>query len=184
MAPTPFNGNCSWHWHPLQLDKATREHLYGYYAQILVDVDLFGELPASIMVERENYGFPVEIVYENLPSKCGHYGFISHDAFQCHQLQKHNQTLGRSLSRAPTRRECHPMNRVNDATKAIGTTQQNIDGGPMIPAASNGISALPRPEYWPFNSIIEASDIHAAAIGFISHEMRFWRIVQHQELIL
>lgn len=62
------------------------------------------------------------------------------------------------------------MNRINDATKAIGTTQQNIDGDPMIPAAPNGTSALPRPEYQPFNSIIEVSDIHAAAIGFISHE--------------
>ncbi|TQE09733.1 hypothetical protein C1H46_004690 [Malus baccata] len=92
------------------------------------------------------------------------------------------------------------MNRVNDATKAIGTTQQNIDDGQMIPAASNGliinekevsendshpgISDSPRPEYCPFNCIIEASDaietsqpivdgapnIHAVAIGFISHE--------------
>ncbi|KAM0986125.1 hypothetical protein ACFX13_013594 [Malus domestica] len=116
-----------------------------YYARILVDVDLSGELPASIMVERENHGLPVEIVYENLPSKCGHYSLISHDASQCHQLQKQNQTQGRSLSKTPTHCEYHPMNRVNDATKAIGTTQQNIDGGPMIPAASNGISALPRP---------------------------------------
>lgn len=39
---------------PLQLDKATRERLYGYYAQILVNVDLSGDLPASIMVERKS----------------------------------------------------------------------------------------------------------------------------------
>ncbi|KAM0959399.1 hypothetical protein ACFX2C_024566 [Malus domestica] len=78
------------------------------------------------------------------------------------------------------------MNRVNDPTKAIGTTQQNIDGGPMIPAASNGliinekevlendshpgISASPHAIETSQPIVDGAPNIHAAAIGFISHE--------------
>ena len=36
---------------PLHLDKATRDHTYGFYARILVDLDLSIDLPKSIMVE-------------------------------------------------------------------------------------------------------------------------------------
>ncbi|KAK3199403.1 hypothetical protein Dsin_022818 [Dipteronia sinensis] len=42
---------------PLHLDKATRDRTYGYYTRILVDLDLSIDLPKSIMVERETYGF-------------------------------------------------------------------------------------------------------------------------------
>ncbi|KAM2923719.1 hypothetical protein COP2_039916 [Malus domestica] len=44
---------------PLQLDSATRERQYGYYARILVDVNLADDLPTSLMVERESHGFPM-----------------------------------------------------------------------------------------------------------------------------
>lgn len=76
---------------PLQLDNATRERLYGYFARVLVDVDLTGELPSSIMVERENYGFPVEIVYENLPAQCGHCGLFGHMTTKCRRLPKQHK---------------------------------------------------------------------------------------------
>ncbi|CAN6683166.1 unnamed protein product [Malus baccata var. baccata] len=82
---------------PLQLDSATRERQYGYYARILVDVNLTGDLPTSLMVERESHGFPVEVVYENLPPKCSHCGLIGHLANSCRQLKQ--MSRGRSRSR-------------------------------------------------------------------------------------
>ncbi|CAN6702112.1 unnamed protein product [Malus baccata var. baccata] len=82
---------------PLQLDSATRERQYGYYARILVDVNLAGDLPTSLMVERESHGFPVEVVYENLPPKCSHCGLIGHLANSCRQLKQ--MSKGRSRSR-------------------------------------------------------------------------------------
>ncbi|CAN6708759.1 unnamed protein product [Malus baccata var. baccata] len=82
---------------PLQLDSATRERQYGYYARILVDVNLAGDLPTSLMVERESHGFPVEVVYENLPPKCSHCGLIGHLANSCRQLKQ--MSRGRSRSR-------------------------------------------------------------------------------------
>ncbi|KAM2635454.1 hypothetical protein EV1_020222 [Malus domestica] len=82
---------------PLQLDSATRERQYGYYARILVDVNLADDLPTSLMVERESHGFPVEVVYENLPPKCSHCGLIGHLANSCRQLKQ--MSRGRSRSR-------------------------------------------------------------------------------------
>ncbi|XP_050379729.1 uncharacterized protein LOC126797093 [Argentina anserina] len=69
---------------PLQLDKATKECEFGYYARMLVDVDLANELPSSLMVEREAHCFPIEIVYENI---CTHCGMVGHMADRCRQLQ-------------------------------------------------------------------------------------------------
>ena len=68
---------------PLQLDRMTKEGRYGFYA--LVDVDLSKSLPSSIMVERDGYGFPVEVTYEKLPPICDFCGIIGHQASACRQ---------------------------------------------------------------------------------------------------
>ncbi|XP_024156197.1 uncharacterized protein LOC112164201 [Rosa chinensis] len=73
---------------PLQLDRATKEREFGYYARILVDVDLARELPSSLMIERENHCFPIEVVYENL---CTHCGLVGHTADRCKQLNDKEQ---------------------------------------------------------------------------------------------
>ncbi|XP_050376340.1 uncharacterized protein LOC126793761 [Argentina anserina] len=70
---------------PLQLDKATKEREFGYYARVLVDVDLANELPSSLMVKREAHCFPIEIVYENMCTYCG---MVGHMADRCRQLQE------------------------------------------------------------------------------------------------
>lgn len=102
---------------PLQLDKATKERLYGYYARVLVDVDLAGDLPSSIMVERESHGFSVDIVYENLPPKCNHCGIIGHLVSNCRNLTKDDKRgrspsrKSRPKSRSRVRQEYRPVNR-------------------------------------------------------------------------
>ncbi|XP_062014005.1 uncharacterized protein LOC133730428 [Rosa rugosa] len=73
---------------PLQLDRATKEREFGYYARVLVDVDLARELPSSLMIERENHCFPIEVVYENL---CTHCGLVGHTADRCKQLNDKEQ---------------------------------------------------------------------------------------------
>lgn len=72
---------------PLQLDVATKEQRFGYYARVLVDVDLLGPLPSSVMVEREHLCFPVGIDYENLPPRCNHCSLIGHETPNCRQLK-------------------------------------------------------------------------------------------------
>lgn len=54
---------------PLQIDQTTRKRKFGCYARVLVEVDLSGPLPNQLSVEIPNYGFIVDVHYENLPSK-------------------------------------------------------------------------------------------------------------------
>ncbi|XP_024155788.1 uncharacterized protein LOC112163749 [Rosa chinensis] len=70
---------------PFQLDKANKEQAFGYFARILVDVDLSEDLPSSLMVEREGHEFPVELIFESL---CSHRGALGHNASTCHSLKK------------------------------------------------------------------------------------------------
>jgi len=53
-----------------------------------VEVDLSGPLPNSVMVELPDDGFPVEIVYENLPPKCSLCGLIGHERMNCRNDSK------------------------------------------------------------------------------------------------
>ncbi|KAJ4719023.1 Zinc knuckle CX2CX4HX4C [Melia azedarach] len=86
---------------PLQLDKITREGIYGYYTRVLVEVDVSDTLPQFLNVERDDYEFHVKLVYENLPSKCSSCGAIGHDVAKCRVFVDDNNTRGRSHSRKP-----------------------------------------------------------------------------------
>lgn len=55
---------------PLKIDRATREKRFGYFARLLVEVDLNNPFPNWLTIELLDYGFDVEVYYENLPTKC------------------------------------------------------------------------------------------------------------------
>jgi len=52
------------------IDENTRNHAFGHYARVLVDVDLAGFLPDTLLVEREKFSFDIEIEYERPPYFC------------------------------------------------------------------------------------------------------------------
>lgn len=86
---------------PLQLAKMTQDCIYANYARVLVDVDLSGNLPSSLMIERADHGFPVDIVYENLPHKCNTCGRIGHQTSDCRQnkFREDDKTCDRSKAK-------------------------------------------------------------------------------------
>lgn len=86
---------------PLQIDQATRDKVFGYYARVLVEVDLSGPLPSSIMVELPDDGFMVDIVYENWPPKCSACRLIGHQLKDCRNRENKDELRGRSRSRKP-----------------------------------------------------------------------------------
>ncbi|XP_062012748.1 uncharacterized protein LOC133729264 [Rosa rugosa] len=91
---------------PLQLDHHIKERSFGYYARVLVDIDLLGHLPTSIMVEQENHCFLVGIVYERLPPKCTHCGLVGHSIDKCRQISGPKVQQSRHLQiNMPVRRE-------------------------------------------------------------------------------
>ncbi|XP_070675746.1 uncharacterized protein [Malus domestica] len=82
--------------------------------RILVDVDLSADLPSTIMVEREQHGFSVDIIYENLPPTCGHCGVIGHNTNKCRHLKgnhsdgMHPHVEAHRRGRSPTRQVYRP----------------------------------------------------------------------------
>ncbi|XP_062017271.1 uncharacterized protein LOC133733635 [Rosa rugosa] len=97
---------------PLQLDRATKELEFGYYARVLVDVDLARELPSSLMIERENHCFPIEVVYENL---CTHCGLVGHTADRLRQEYRVKRNVVTSDIRHDMQMVCaSPPNMTNE----------------------------------------------------------------------
>ena len=101
---TPFGVLASTHLNECcksQIDQATRDKVFGYYARVLVEVDLSGPLPSSIMVELPDDGFILDIVYENLPPKCSACSLIGHQLKDCRNRENKDELRGRSRSRKP-----------------------------------------------------------------------------------
>jgi hypothetical protein len=68
---------------PLLIDNATSKRLFGHYARILVDMDFTRKIFYEIVVEREGFAFPVEVVYERMPDFCTHCQNIGHHVSVC-----------------------------------------------------------------------------------------------------
>lgn len=60
------------------LDEAIKNYSFDHYARILVKIDLSQSLFDEIRVERENFTFYMEIVYEKLLEYCVHCKAINH----------------------------------------------------------------------------------------------------------
>jgi len=71
---------------PLTIDNATSKRLYGHYARILVDMDCSKKLFYEILVERDGFSFPVEVVYEWMPDFCTHCQNLGHHVTSCRWL--------------------------------------------------------------------------------------------------
>ncbi|XP_058750090.1 uncharacterized protein LOC131623083 [Vicia villosa] len=72
------------------MDEATNKYMfersYGHFARILVDLDLTGKIRENILVERTNFAFFVNVVYENLLDCCDHYKIIGHNVGNCRRI--------------------------------------------------------------------------------------------------
>jgi hypothetical protein len=68
---------------PISIDENTRNHSFGHYARVLVDVNMAGNLPDSLWVEREQFAFDIEIEYENPPYFCFACNCIGHSSDHC-----------------------------------------------------------------------------------------------------
>lgn len=77
----------------MQLNRATKLDLYGHYAKVLVDLDVKSNLTSTIPLEQENYGFAVDIVYENLPRDCKRCTFLGHEIVNCQKIKSESNSI-------------------------------------------------------------------------------------------
>ncbi|XP_024178903.1 uncharacterized protein LOC112184899 [Rosa chinensis] len=108
---------------PLQLDRATKEREFGYFARVLVDVDMAGNLPSSLMVERETHCFPVDVVYENMCDNCG---LVGHTIDRCKHLNKDTGDLLHSKGVVEGSKHAKPAIRQEYRVKSKPSVQQQV----------------------------------------------------------
>ncbi|CAI8594626.1 unnamed protein product [Vicia faba] len=63
--------------------KRPLERSFGYFARVLVDIDLYAKIRYKLWVEREDYVFLINVEYENLPLFCSHCHNIGHSFSSC-----------------------------------------------------------------------------------------------------
>ncbi|KAK2653174.1 hypothetical protein Ddye_013030 [Dipteronia dyeriana] len=100
---------------PLKVDKTTLEWDLGYYAHVLIDVDVSTTLTETLMLERNGGCLFISGFYENLPDFCNSCNSIGHHASRCHWNNQYKtddkkrassrQSSGRSKSRQVYRQE-------------------------------------------------------------------------------
>jgi hypothetical protein len=99
---------------PLIIDTATQKRTFGRYARVLVDIDFFCRLFYEIMVEREDFAFPIEVEYEWLPDFCSHCQILRHSVANCRWLHPKTDL---NLDRDNTKK-------VQDKEKKVVTQQK------------------------------------------------------------
>ena len=115
---------------PIDIDGPTRNHTFGHYARILVDIDLSKRVYDEILVEREGFTFKVEVQYERRPLFCHYYYSIGHNVSSCHWLHlqppKDKNDRGKQIvlaEAAPKHtRHNNNNNHVGASTSANGST--------------------------------------------------------------
>ena len=73
---------------PIKISKYTLGKTFGFYAKVLVEVDVSCPLPSKIFIERDSFSFVLNISYENLTSWCKHCGNLGHEISVCKNLTK------------------------------------------------------------------------------------------------
>jgi len=117
---------------PLLVDAATKSRLFGIYARILVDVDISGKLFNSVLVEREEFSFLVEVQYERHSLFCSHCKNLGHSIQQCRKLNVRNDKEPVDQSKRLGFKQAPKFKNMTHSADLIG------QGAPFIPIAQQG----------------------------------------------
>ena len=73
---------------PISIHNATLGKAFGFYAKVLVEVDLSSPLPTNILIERNNFSFVLNLSYEHTPLFCKFCGIFGHNFVSCKYILK------------------------------------------------------------------------------------------------
>ncbi|CAN6562179.1 unnamed protein product [Malus baccata var. baccata] len=152
---------------PLHLDIGTREMQYGYYARILVDVNLADDLPTSLMVERESHGFPVET------RKGGNMGdnkIEHHSQSQLHMEYHPKKDLAIPVNVLCGSHASEPLQQVDQLLPAINTegNEAMVDGNDE-PILQSPLGTMPIVSSNDNNVILTLDNAHTLINQVLEH---------------
>ncbi|KAL6218958.1 hypothetical protein ACLB2K_012165 [Fragaria x ananassa] len=118
---------------PVRIDPNTIQCRYGLFARILVDVNLSGDLPADIVIKRNNgESFVQAVDYEKFPDLCSHCGNVGHCVRNCKFVKP-----APSKSDVPTNgrgrsRQRRPKQRRKSAASQVYVPKQREGKGILV----------------------------------------------------
>ncbi|KAH6800556.1 hypothetical protein C2S52_001020 [Perilla frutescens var. hirtella] len=71
---------------PLKFDGNTLHGMVGYYDRILIEIDMLHTLQSSVMIDRGDTSFFVDLHYESLPLFCNECKIVGHSTSKCRKL--------------------------------------------------------------------------------------------------
>ncbi|KAF5176880.1 zinc ion binding / nucleic acid binding protein [Thalictrum thalictroides] len=71
----------------MKVDETSLNKQFGYYANVLVDVDLTKPIPNQVLVTTEDYEFWQDIVVTKMPKFCNHCKVVGHLVTECRKLK-------------------------------------------------------------------------------------------------
>lgn len=77
---------------PLRFDAIIVYSDFGYYAHILVDIELSKPPLDSLMLEKDDLHFYIYFEYENFSTFCSVSSFLSHLASSCRTIRPKDST--------------------------------------------------------------------------------------------
>ncbi|KAF5205415.1 Ribonuclease h domain [Thalictrum thalictroides] len=133
---------------PMGVDRHTLDRHYGYFASVLIDMDLSKSIPDKVLVEVENgEEFLQEVVISKLPKFCSQCKMIGHATFECRHLQKKqveakNDEVPKVVEKPKKKR--NRRKKKGPPQVDVGTSGAKDLNGVEIPTASNvGVQAKP-----------------------------------------
>jgi len=112
------------------LDAPTRNRAFGYYATILVDIDLSKRAYDEILVEQKGFAFKVEVQYERRPLFCHHCYVIGHNVSTCkwlHPATKVTDHGKKPMAAELLTKKASPRQYRSDKGTSTSGTMQYVD---------------------------------------------------------
>jgi hypothetical protein len=119
---------------PLSLDASTSNRVFGHYARILVDIDLSRHIFDEILVERDDFDFKLEVVYERMPEFCSHCQVTGHDISVC-KWMKPVQVAERTKKLRQVKKEAAQTTMKYVEKKTVAQPIVEVDAGMVADTA-------------------------------------------------
>ncbi|KAF5192141.1 zinc ion binding / nucleic acid binding protein [Thalictrum thalictroides] len=109
--------------YPMKVDDSTLYKTYGYYAHVLVDVDLTKTIPNQILVETVDSKFWQDVEVGKLPKFCNHCKMVGHVVSECKKIKAQ---MGKNIENEGTK---NGTKKIQQQKKAVET--KIIPNGPV-----------------------------------------------------
>lgn len=145
----------------LKIDPKTLSLDHGFYARVLIDVDMAAFLPDKILVTGKNKDFFVKTGYKNLPKYCANLVILGQNLEECRRNVDHRRSENGATeiekNAVESRRTQHAMNCESDRLRKISRVWEAFKKTAALPEGMHSNASD--------NNASEEGNIHNSSEG-------------------